>query len=328
MTLNYINQIDVSHSVFWELLNQLIIQTGEHMSRRFWTEDKIISEIRKLHKNDEDLWYRAMERNHKALIRAAERYFKGWQNAVEAAGLDYNSIKKRTHQVWTEDKILERLMELQSQKIQLKASKVQQKDKKLYLAIIRQYRSFDNVLAKLEKKFGVKANKAAKAAKAAKAVKSVKATPIKKTISDMKVFTVRTRIRSERSVGETIEKRAKSQDVDIGNIQYPAILNGYIFVECESREKLKRLIKNIRNAQGLLNGETTFDEISKYVKSPKKDKRLYEGTHVEITDGQFKGEHAIIQHVNERTNELTLELVDEILKIPIVMPSTRVKIRQ
>jgi transcription elongation factor Spt5 len=304
------------------------------MSRRFWTEDKIISEIQKLHENGEDLWYRAMERNHKALIRASERYFKGWQNAVEAAGLDYNGIKKRTHQVWTEDKILERLMELQSQKIQLKASKVQQEDKKLYLAIIRQYRSFDNVLAKLEQKFGIKTTKSVKSSKAVKGVKAVKppkatkaepTSAIKKKIIDMKVFTVRTRIRSERIVGESIEKRAKSQDVNIGNIQYPAILNGYIFVECESREKLKRLIKNIRNAQGLLNGETTFDEISKYVKSPKSKKKLYEGSHVEITDGQFKGEHAVIQHVNDRTDELTLELVDEILKIPIIMPRNRVK---
>lgn len=70
---------------------------GVHMSRRYWTEDKIISEIQKIHKQGEDLWYRAMERNHKDLIRASERYFKGWKNAVEAAGLPYDSIKKRTH---------------------------------------------------------------------------------------------------------------------------------------------------------------------------------------------------------------------------------------
>ncbi|MCK5561564.1 MAG: KOW motif-containing protein, partial [Thermoplasmata archaeon] len=43
------------------------------------------------------------------------------------------------------------------------------------------------------------------------------------------------------------------------------------------------------------------------------------GTHVEITDGKFKGEHAVIQHINDRNDELTVELVDEILKMPIII---------
>lgn len=290
-----------------------LFKTGEHMSRRFWTEDKIISEIQKLHKQREDLWYRAMERNHKDLIRASERYFNGWKNAVEAAGIDYNTIKKRTHQVWTEDKILDRLRQLQDTNIQLRASKVQQIDKKLYLAIIRQYKTFDSALAKLKEEPSEK--------------KEVTIEPQKPTSNkDMKIFTVRTRIRSERNVGENIVKRAQTKNVNIGSIQYPAILNGYIFVECDDRKKLERLIKNIRNAQGLLNGETTLDEITKYVKTSKSKNKFYEGTKIEITDGKFKGEQAVIQHVNERTNEFTVELVDEILKIPIVISKNQCRI--
>ncbi|WP_455392070.1 transcription elongation factor Spt5 [[Eubacterium] cellulosolvens] len=274
------------------------------MSRRYWTEEKIVTEIQKLHDQGEDLWYRAMERNHKDLIRAAERYFKGWKNAVVAAGLKYDTIKKRTHQSWTEDKILKKLHKLKNEHPNLKASGVQKMDKKLYLAIIRQYSSFNNAIARLNEKFSDLPG----------------ATPApNKTPENMKIFTVRTRIRSERNVGEAILSRAKSKGVNIGNIQYPTILNGYIFVECESRETLTHLIKNIKNAQGLLNGETTQDEITKYIKTRKSKKKIYEGTHVEITDGQFKGEHAVIQHINERTDELTVELVDEILKIPIVI---------
>ena len=142
----------------------------------------------------------------------------------------------------------------------------------------------------------------------------------------MKIFTVRTRVRSERNVGETIEKRAASTSLNIGNIQYPAILNGYIFVECDDREALERLIKNIRNAQGLLNGETTSEEISKYVKSSRSRKVLTEGSKVEITDGQFKGERAVIQHINDRTKEVIVELLDEVLKMPITLSKNDVKL--
>ncbi len=290
-----------------------ILKIGEQMSRRFWTEDKIISEIQKLHSEGEDLWYRAMERNHKDLIRASERYFMGWKNAVIAAGLNYDSIKKRTHQIWTEGKILTRLHKLLIKDPQLKASIVQQKDKKLYLAIIRQYQTFDKALSKLNEKFDN--------------VQIQKTAPLDKNAAkNMKIFTVRTRIRSERNVGEAIIKRATSKGINIGTIQYPTILNGYLFVECDNREVLNRLIKNIRNAQGLLNGETTLEEISKYIKTPRFKKKFYEGTRIEITDGQFKGERAIIQHINDRTHELTVELMDEILKIPIVISRDKCKI--
>lgn len=282
------------------------------MSRRFWTEDKIITEIQKLHKQGEDLWYRAMERNHKDLIRASERYYKGWKNAVVAAGLEYDNIKKRSHQVWTESKILKKLQELKIQGIVLRSGTIQKLDKKLYHATIRQFRNFGNALVKLNEKYDT--------------MPKPEPAPKQESTPDMKIFTVRARVRSERNVGEAIMKRAEAKNVNIGAIQYPAMLNGYLFVECDDREKLNRLIRNIRNAQGLLNGDTTHEEITKYVKTKKTRKSMSEGTRVEITDGQFKGERAIIQHVNERTKELTVELMDEVFKMPILINRDQCKI--
>ena len=309
------------------------------MSRRFWTEDKIVAEIKRLNAQGEDLWYRAMERSHKDLIRASERYFKGWKNAIIAAGLDYDLIKKRSHQVWTEDKILEKLFELKSQGVNLKPSIVQQHDKKLYHAAIRHYGKFNNVISSLNLKYGYKVQGATE--RAPKAAVSASPRPKKTIVNDlvpgheqeqetlsqnMKIFTVRTRMRSERNVGETILKRAESKNLNIGNIQYPTALNGYIFVECDNREGLEKLIKNVRNAQGLLNGETTPSEISQYLGPQKSKKRIVEGTRVEITEGQFKGEHAVVQRVNERSKALTVELLDEVVKMPITIYLSQCKI--
>lgn len=374
------------------------------MSRRFWTENKIVSEIQRIHDAGEDLWYRAMERNHKDLIRASERYFKGWKNAVLAAGLDYDVIKKRSHQVWTEEKILKQLHELKINEPNLRSSMVQKLDKKLYHAAIRQYQNFSNAMSRLDEYYSSigemkldnplksqpteksghtlnKTNKSEttktsrsststvsttlKTSKASNAPKALKNSTKSKTHKDqitplfenqprsnkvneakgelktetkveiepesideseLKIFTVRTRVRSERNVGEAITKRAKNQNIIIGTIQYPAILNGYIFVECNDRQKLKKLIKNVKNAQGLLNGETTKDEISKYVQSSRSRKKMIEGTRIEIIDGQFKGERAIIQHVNSRTKQLTVELMDEVLKMPITLDRSQCKI--
>jgi transcription elongation factor Spt5 len=303
------------------------------MSRRFWTEDKIVMEIRKLHDQDEDLWYRAMERNHKDLIRASERYFKGWKNAVIAAGLDYNSIKKRSHQIWTKDKIIEQLNDLRIEHKTLKSSTVQKSNKKLYHAAIRTFKNFNSAMEEVEKKYGKWKDQKRKklppepvAKKQPKKTESAEeVTKTRKSAGVMKIFTVRTRVRSERAVGETIENRAKNSNIKIGTIQYPEILNGYIFVECDDREALNRLVRSVKNAQGLLNGETTSEEISKYVKSTRSKKVIIEGAKVEITEGQFKGSRAIIQHINDRTKEVTVELIDEIFKMPIKVGKKHVK---
>jgi transcription elongation factor Spt5 len=133
-------------------------------------------------------------------------------------------------------------------------------------------------------------------------------------------------VRSERNVGEAILNRSTNLDIHVGSIQYPSILNGYIFVECDDREGLNRIIKTIRNAQGLLNGETTKAEISEYIDTPRSKKILMEGVKIEILDGQFKGQNAIVKHINERTKEVTVELTDEIFKIPIVIRKKECKV--
>jgi transcription elongation factor Spt5 len=355
-----------------------------------------------------------------------------------AAGIDYDTIKKRSHQVWTPEKILGQLNDLRMQHPKLRSSTIQKSDKKLYHATIRNYKSFSNAMAEVEKLYGTagesrnstpkyqegsitqhpqnptndqitsKPKESRESRESREPIESkgtieqtrtqksknpinpinqinpknpskprntnvsnpvlnepdepkkfkspnspnpnthitpgtpqvpaskplepkFKESAIKmesndKPSGEMKIFTVRTRVRSERNVGETIVKRAEKEDITIGNIQYPSLLNGYIFVECDDREVLNRIIKTIRNAQGLLNGETTHDEITKYMKSTRSKKSITEGAKIEITDGQFKGERAIIQHVNDRTKEITVELMDELFKMPIKISKNNCKL--
>jgi len=81
------------------------------MRRR--NEEAIIQEIRQLYEAGEDLSYGHMEKNHVALFRAAVRRFGSWKEAVAAAGLDYEMIRK--YKVWTEERIIERIKELYEQ---------------------------------------------------------------------------------------------------------------------------------------------------------------------------------------------------------------------
>lgn len=74
------------------------------------SKENIIDEIKELHGREEDLSYSNMDRHHVALFRAAIRHFGSWREAVEAAGLTYEGIRR--YKSWTQDRIVERIQEL------------------------------------------------------------------------------------------------------------------------------------------------------------------------------------------------------------------------
>lgn len=78
-----------------------------------WTRKTIIAEIKRLHNAGEELYYSKAEDNHLNLVRAAGWHFGTWRRAVEAAGVDYESLSR--YQRWDRKKIVERIRELHSE---------------------------------------------------------------------------------------------------------------------------------------------------------------------------------------------------------------------
>ncbi len=80
--------------------------------KRKWTQERILQEIQRLHREGEDLSHSAAKRNHQYLVVVAvdDRMFGSWRNAIEAAGLDYEKISK--HRFWSKERIIEDIKEL------------------------------------------------------------------------------------------------------------------------------------------------------------------------------------------------------------------------
>jgi hypothetical protein len=78
-----------------------------------WTRKTIIAEIRRLHEAGEELYYSKAEDDHLNLVRAAGWHYGTWRRAVEAAGIEYESLSK--YQRWSKKKIVERIRELHAE---------------------------------------------------------------------------------------------------------------------------------------------------------------------------------------------------------------------
>jgi hypothetical protein len=83
------------------------------MTSTRWTKESIAEEIRKMAQEGVDLSYSNVVIHHLPLMRAAMRYFGSWRDAVRAAGIDYDKVRK--YRSWSRQRIIERIRELYEQ---------------------------------------------------------------------------------------------------------------------------------------------------------------------------------------------------------------------
>jgi len=71
------------------------------------SKNEIISEIKQLYSEGEPLNYREAERKHLGLVRRATRVCGSWSQAIDAAGIDYDKVRKYQH--WNKERVTKRI---------------------------------------------------------------------------------------------------------------------------------------------------------------------------------------------------------------------------
>lgn len=99
---------------------------------RSWDEETIIDEIRKLKQEGADLSSKTMDETANPLIATARRRFGNWGNAVEKAGIDYDSVRRRRR--WSREQIVEGIQDLRQKGVRLQSGEVRQKAPALFAA--------------------------------------------------------------------------------------------------------------------------------------------------------------------------------------------------
>lgn len=105
------------------------------MPGKVWTKVRIIAAIRQLRMQGADLSPTAVQIEHSALFSSARSrsHFGSWRAAVEAAGFNYDEIK-RVKQCWTREEIITRICELHGAGEDLLDPQFKVRHRSLYLA--------------------------------------------------------------------------------------------------------------------------------------------------------------------------------------------------
>ncbi len=141
-----------------------------------------------------------------------------------------------------------------------------------------------------------------------------------------KFFVIKTTANQERVVANLMEMAVRKYELGIYSILAPKELKGYIIVEAEKLEDLLKAIKGLPHVKGVIKGEVSFHEIEHFLTPKKAAEQIKEGYTVEIVSGPFKGELAVVKRVDESRNEITVELIEAVVPIPITVNADHVRI--
>ncbi|ETA68311.1 MAG: transcription termination/antitermination protein NusG [Methanolobus sp.] len=140
------------------------------------------------------------------------------------------------------------------------------------------------------------------------------------------IFVVKTTANQERSVANMITQSARKEHLDIRAILAPDELKGYVLIEASSPGDVEQAIQTVPHARALVKGQSSIEEISHFLTPKPTVTGISEGAIIEITSGPFKGEKARVKRVDEGHEEITVELFDAVVPIPITIRGDTVRV--
>lgn len=138
----------------------------------------------------------------------------------------------------------------------------------------------------------------------------------------MGLFAVTTRSNME---DESVDAVIENSGNEIHAAIAPNQLNGYIFVEADSRSSVETAASRSGYINKVVQGEVGMGEIESFL-SPSSDvDEVSPGDLVEVTEGAYEGKEARVTNVNSTDETVTVELEDEPIQIPIELPGSHVR---
>jgi transcriptional antiterminator NusG len=141
-----------------------------------------------------------------------------------------------------------------------------------------------------------------------------------------KIFSVKTQVGKEQNTADLINSRAGKSKIKIPSILVTPELRGYIFIESYDKERIKDMIKTVSYARNMLEGDIPIEQIEHFLVPASSVAKITEGDVVEMVAGPFRGETAKVTHIDDTKEEITVELFESVVPIPITVRGEQVRV--
>ncbi|ELY57353.1 MULTISPECIES: transcription elongation factor Spt5 [Natronococcus] len=139
----------------------------------------------------------------------------------------------------------------------------------------------------------------------------------------MGIYAVKTTASQERTVADMIINR---EEPEIHAALAPDSLTSYVMVEADDDSVITRVLEDIPHARSMVPGKSDISEVEHFL-SPKPDvEGIAEGDIVELIAGPFKGEKAQVQRIDEGKDQVTVELYEATVPIPVTVRGDQIRV--
>lgn len=139
------------------------------------------------------------------------------------------------------------------------------------------------------------------------------------------IYTIRTTSGREDIVVDLLISKVEADGIDIKSVFHPAEIKGYVFIEGALGAVHKAMV-GLMHSRGLIDKPIKLGEIQHFLEYKKARIRVDEGDIVEIIGGPFKGEKGRVNRINKIKDEITAELLEASIPIPVTIATEFVKV--
>ena len=139
------------------------------------------------------------------------------------------------------------------------------------------------------------------------------------------IYTIKTVVGRENIVSENISTKASKENLDIRAIVSPEEIKGYIFIEGDLTD-IEKVLQMVPHIRGIIKKPLKIEEIQKFLQPKKVEIDLEIKDIVEVIGGPFKGERGKVTRYDKAKREVTIELLDVTVPIPITVNAEFVKL--
>jgi transcriptional antiterminator NusG len=139
------------------------------------------------------------------------------------------------------------------------------------------------------------------------------------------IYTVRTTSGREQIVIDLLSSKVKAEGLDIKAIFHPAEIKGYIFLE-GTLGNVQKAIQGLMHVKGVIEKPVQLAEIQRFLEYKKERIQVNVDDIVEIIGGPFKGEKGKVSRVDKVKSEVTVELLEATIPIPVTITTEFIKI--
>ncbi len=141
-------------------------------------------------------------------------------------------------------------------------------------------------------------------------------------------YLLRTTTTQEDAVVDMLYQKAQSEkDCGVYGIFHPGAVKGYVFMEALDLGDAIQLVQGVPHTKGFVKGEVDFEKEVKPLLQPKSSVLdVKKGDMVELIAGPFKGEKAKVIRVDQSKEEVTVELIEATVPIPVTAKGMHIKV--